>query len=33
MGSSIEKIDNKLFYNDNNNIYDKYNELDNNRIQ
>ena len=33
MKSSIEKIDNKLFYNNNNNnIYDKYNGVDNNRL-
>ena len=32
MKSSIEKIDNKLFYNNNNNIYNKYNEVDNNRL-
>jgi hypothetical protein len=32
MKSSIEKIDNKLFYNDNDNIYDKYNGVDNNRL-
>ena len=32
MKSSIEKIDNKLFYNDNDNIYNKYNGVDNNRL-